>query len=215
MNHLAIIADGNRRWAKANGLPAVVGYPQGLVTIEKCCEWAIERGVQYLTFFCFSTENWGRPTDEVDGLMNLARSYFADRREWYLNMNIKVLFSGRRDRLAADLVSDLQFLSEYTNDCNALVLTFCIDYGGRDEIARAIESGATTEEEITALLTKNAPAPDAILRTGGQRRLSNFLLWQAAYSELFFSDTLFPALTEEELDRLLKDYQSRSRNFGK
>ena len=215
MRHLAIICDGNRRWAKANGLPPEAGHAQGLTAIERCCEWAVERGVPYLSVFCFSTENWGRAQAEVDHIMGLARWYFDQRRAWYIARGIRVRFAGRRDRLAADIVDSLTVMERDTAGGTALTLTICCDYGGRDEIARAVQAGARTEAEITAALTAGATEPDAILRTGGETRLSNFLLWQAAYAELFFSRTLFPDLEAAELDGVLEAFRRRRRNFGR
>lgn len=215
VKHIAIIADGNRRWAIANGLPKEVGHAQGLTVIERCCEWAINSSVPYLTVYCFSTENWNREQAEVNHIMDLARHYFEIRREWYVGMGIRVRFIGRRDRLASDIVEKLCRLERDTADCTSMTLTICVDYGGRDEIARAVCSGARTEEEITAILTKNFPDPDIIFRTGGQQRLSNFLLWQSAYAELFFSSVLFPDLEAADLDTLIKQYNDRKRNYGR
>lgn len=215
MKHLAIIADGNRRWAKENSLPTKAGYLQGLTAIERCCAWAIENKVEYLTVFCFSTENWNRPKHEVDLLMNLARWYFDDRREWYMAYGIRVQFAGRRDRFDIDLINKMDMMESDTAGGTSITLTLCLDYGGRDEIARAISAGARTEKEINDYLTTNFPAPDAILRSGGEYRLSNFLLWQSAYSELFFTTTLFPAIEAPELDKMLCEYQKRNRSFGK
>lgn len=215
MKHIAIICDGNRRWASANDLPVEAGYIQGLFAVERCCEWSIHNGVKYLTAYCFSTENWGRPKHQVDALKNLARWYFEERREWYIAMGICVRISGRRDHFEPDLLDILERMESDTKGGNSLVFTMCIDYGGRDEIVRAIQNGARTDEEITAMLSGDIPDPDAILRTGGERRLSNFMLWQGAYAELFFSDTLFPALDDRELDAVLGEYEHRTRNFGR
>lgn len=214
MRHLAIIADGNRRWAAAQGLPKEVGHAQGLNVIERCCEWAISRGVKMLTFYCFSTENWGRESSEVDHIMDLARWYFRERREWFVTRGIRVRFAGRRDRLAKDLVEDMETMEEETKQGDALTLTICADYGGRDAITRAVQHGARTEQELDVALTGEVPTPDAILRTGGEMRLSNFLLWQAAYAELFFSRTFFPALEDAELDEVLNEDGERKRNYG-
>lgn len=214
MRHLAIIADGNRRWAAAQGLPKEAGHAQGLNVIEHCCEWAISRGVKMLTFYCFSTENWGRESGEVDHIMDLARWYFRERREWFVTRGIRVRFAGRRDRLAKDLVEDMETMEEETKQGDALTLTICADYGGRDAITRAVQHGARTEQELDVALTGEVPTPDAILRTGGEMRLSNFLLWQAAYAELFFSRTFFPALEDAELDEVLNEYGERKRNYG-
>ena len=214
MKHLAIIADGNRRWAALQNLPKEAGHAQGLNVIERCCEWAISRDVKMLTIYCFSTENWGRESGEVDQIMDLARWYFRERREWFVIRGIRVRFAGRRDRLATDLVKSMSAMEEETRGCDMLTLIICADYGGHDAIARAVQGGAKTVHEIDEALTAEIPTPDAILRTGGEMRLSNFLLWQAAYAELFFSPTMFPALEDSELDALLEEYSTRTRKFG-
>lgn len=214
MKHLAIIADGNRRWSAKNNLPISAGYGQALVVIENCCDWAIDKGIKFLTFYCFSTENWKRPSEEISLLMELARDYFREQKDWYVKKGIKVQFIGRRDRTPMDLLQNSIDLERATCECNNLVLNICLDYGGREEIIRAIASGATTEEEINKILTFYAPEPDLILRTGGQKRLSNFLLWQSAYAELSFVDEYFPELNENLLNNILVDFQSRKRNYG-
>lgn len=214
MRHLAIICDGNRRWARANGLPPEAGHTQGLTAIERCCGWAIERGICYLTVFCFSTENWRRSVGEVDAMMDMAREYFARQKGWYVQRGIRVRFRGRRDRVAGDLVEAMADMEAATAECETLMLNICVDYGGRDEIARAVEAGARTREELDAALMW-APEPDVILRTGGQKRLSGFLLWQCAYSELVFTDTMFPALEAGELDRVAAEFERRTRNYGR
>lgn len=215
MKHLAIIADGNRRWAAVNGLPGEAGHVQGLTAIERCCEWAMDRGVPFLTVYCFSTENWGRAQPEVDHIMDLARRYFTEQREWYIARGIRVRFLGRRDRLAADIVESMAVMERDTAGGSALTLTICADYGGRDEIIRAVQAGARSEAGISEALTAEIPEPDVILRTGGRQRLSNFLLWQAAYAELRFTGTLFPALEAAELDAVLEEYRDTVRNFGR
>lgn len=214
IQHIALIADGNRRWAKENGLPWETGYLQGLTAIETCCEWAISREVKYLTIYCFSTENWGRPENEVNQLMDFARWYFIEKLDWYIASDIRVCFAGRKDRLASDLVEKLRKVENATSDCNSLKLTICVDYGGRDEIIRAIAAGARTEEEISEYLDIKAPDPEMIVRTGGDMRLSNFLLWQSAYAELLFTPIYFPALDEAMLDSFVNEYNGRKRNFG-
>lgn len=213
MKHIALIADGNRRWAKENDLPWETGYLQGLTAIERCCEWAINRSVEYLTIYCFSTENWGRPENEVNQLMDFARWYFTEKLDWYVASNIRVCFAGRKDRLASDLVEKLCKVEDATSDCKSLKLTICVDYGGRDEIVRAVAAGARTEEEISEYLDIK-PDPDMIVRTGGNMRLSNFLLWQSAYAELLFTPIYFPALDEIILDSFMIEYDSRKRNYG-
>jgi len=214
MKHLAIIADGNRRWAKNNALLPKLGHAQGLVCIERVCDWAITNKLEALTFFCFSTENWNRSKEEIANLMELARDYFISASSWYIENGIRVRFSGRRDRLPEDLVLDMEKLEDDTKPGTNLNLIICIDYGGRDEIVRAIAAGAKTEDELTAAICGPLPCPDVILRTGGYQRLSNFMLWQCAYAELMFTDTLFPDLDAEELDLVLKRFYDIQRNFG-
>lgn len=217
IKHIAIIADGNRRWAKEHNLPIHTGYAQGLVAIENCCEWAILKNIKYLTIYCFSTENWNRPEKEINILLELARQYFNEKLDWYIKSQIKVNFVGRKDRLAKaspELFKKLLEVAEKTSSASMLELNICIDYGGRDEIVRAVASGAKTEEQISAHLDIKAPDPDIIARTGGEMRLSNFLLWQAAYAELIFTPVYFPALNAETLDLFISEYSHRKRNFG-
>lgn len=215
MKHLAIIADGNRRWAKREGLPTEFGYVQGLVAIENLCMSAIEREIEYLSVFCFSTENWRRTAAEVDYLMGLARDYFLDKKQWYHDRGIKVVFRGKKDRMPPDVVESMLDVEQYTASCDRLTLHIMADYGGRQDIVEAVKNGAKTEEEITRYFLDLAPEPEAIVRTGGHRRLSNFMLWQAAYSELFFINTLFPDFGERELDEILNEYASVVINHGK
>ena len=215
MKHLAIIADGNRRWATKNNLPTQLGHAQGLVCIERICEWAIESHITYLTFYVFSTENWRRHQNEIDHIFELARDYFVSASSWYIARGIKVQFSGRRDRMPIDVVDSIRSLESLTANGSNLILTICADYGGRDEIVRAVAAGATTEDEISEMLLNTAPDPDVIFRTGGNHRLSNFLLWQSAYAELMFTDTLFPDLNNSELDKLIDEYEHIQQNFGK
>lgn len=215
MMHLAIIADGNRRWARRNGLPADAGHAQGLTAIERCCDWAIDRAVETLTVFCFSTENRGRSDGEIAHILDLARLYCREKRDWYIARGIRVRFIGRVDFFPPDILESFRALERDTEGGQALELNICADYGGRDAIARAVAAGARTEAELDAAITAEIPTPDAILRTGGDMRLSNFLLWQAAYAELFFTVTLFPALEERELDLTAAAFDARRRNYGR
>ena len=215
MKHIALIADGNRRWAKENDLPIETGYLQGLAKIEECCLWAKDRNIDYLTIYCFSTENWGRPKEEVNKLMDFARWYFIEKLDWYVSMDINIHFAGRKDRLPSDLIEKLNIVEKETCKCDSVYLTICVDYGGRDEIVRAIQKGARTEEEICKCLDVDTPEPDMIVRTGGEIRLSNFLLWQSAYSELLFTKVYFPAISETILDSFMDEYNNRKRNFGR
>lgn len=215
MKHIAIICDGNRRWAKREGLPPGVGYVQGLVAIENLCLCAIDRKIEYLSMFCFSTENWRRTTAEVDYIMDLARDYFVSKKEWYHDRGIKVVFRGRKDRLPSDVVDAMLNIEQYTKECKNLTLHIMVDYGGRQDIVEAVKNGAESEEEITRYFLGFAPEPEVVVRTGGHRRLSNFMLWQAAYTELFFVDTLFPDFGERELDEIMDEYASVVVNHGK
>ena len=213
LKHLAIIADGNRRWAKRNGLPKAVGYQQALITVENCCEWAISRNIDYLTIFAFSSENWKRTDEDIDVFMTTGENYYS-RKDWYINRNIKIQFIGRKDRLRKEIVEKCAIFEKETQNNTALTLNICLDYGGRYEIEQAIAAGAKTVEEITNYLNQHGPEPDVILRTGGEKRLSNFLMWQSAYSELFFLDTLFPDLQEQEFDQVYREFFTRNRTFG-
>ena len=215
MRHLAIIADGNRRWARQNNLPIELGYQQGLNTIERICEWAIEHQIAFLSFYCFSTENWKRPQKEIDMIFKLADSYFGYQVSWYVERKIRVVFAGRRDRFENSFTEKMEKAEEATKNGDKLTLIIYIDYGGRDEIIRAVSSGARTELEIDVALTALSPCPDVILRTGGEKRLSNFMLWQAAYAELFFLEVYFPELDYSYLNQVEEDYKKRKRNFGR
>ena len=215
MRHLAIIADGNRRWARQNNLPIELGYQQGLNTIERVCEWAIEHQIAFLSFYCFSTENWKRPQKEIDMIFKLADSYFGYQVPWYVERKIRVVFAGRRDRFENSFTEKMEKAEEATKNGDKLTLIIYIDYGGRDEIIRAVSSGARTELEIDVALTALSPCPDVILRTGGEKRLSNFMLWQAAYAELFFLEVYFPELDYSYLNQVEEDYKKRKRNFGR
>lgn len=214
MNHFSIIADGNRRWAKQRGLPITLGHKEGLKCIEGLCLALIARNIKYFSVFCFSTENWNRSDTEISDFFSLARMYLKSKKEWYRQNDIKVIFRGK-GRFAADLVVSMEDVEEYTKDCQKLTLLLMVDYGGQSDIVEAINSGARTESEISAYFNSFAPDPDVIVRTGGRHRLSNYMLWQAAYSELFFLDILFPDFSDSDLDRILEEYQHVQKNYGK
>lgn len=214
LNHIAIIADGNRRWAKSKHLPKLMGYQAGLATIEKCCEWAIENQIAYLTIYCFSTENWNRSNEEVQMIMNLGKAYLT-RQNWYIDRGIKVQFYGRDNYLDQDLLKDCRHVEKVTSQGTNLTLTICLDYGGRNEILEATKKDFNSIEELAQYFNRYFPDPDIIIRTGGQYRLSNFLLWQAAYAELFFIEDLFPNLNGNILNQIIKDFNNRIRNYGK
>lgn len=215
MKHIAIIADGNRRWAKQNNLPSELGYVQGLVCIENVCQAAKIHNIENLSFFCFSTENWFREQKEIDAIFTLAEQYFIDKKDWYLQQNIKVSFRGGENRIPSNLLKAMQDLETLTQYCTGLNLFIMVDYGGKWDIIQAFQSGARTEEEIEEYFNHFAPNPEIIIRTGGNHRLSNFMLWQAAYSEIYFLDILFPDFSEEELQKILYNYKTVQKNYGR
>lgn len=215
IQHIAIIPDGNRHWARVHGLPNTAGYPQGIKVIERCCFWAIENNIPYISFYCFSTENLvKRPQEEVDNFIQMAMDYTKDGLDYYLNMNIQVCFNGRKDRLPSHIIQAIEEVEQATAHCTKLKLILCIDYGGRNEIVQAIAAGAKTEDEISDFMNRIAPDPDIIVRTNNIRRLSNFMLWQASYSELFFIEKYFPDLQLNDLDNVLIEYENRERYYG-
>lgn len=213
LNHVAVIADGNGRWAEKRGLERSAGHEQGLNKIEDMMHWCVDLGIPLLSVYCFSWENWNRPKDEVDKLFEMANKYFERHREFKEN-NIRVLISGTKERVPEESLSKMELIQDETKNCNGLTLNLCCNYSGRMEIVDAIAKGARTEEEITAALYQNLPEPDLIIRTGGFQRLSNFLLWQSAYSELYFTETLFPDFSVGEFRHAVKRYDSIRRKRG-
>lgn len=213
LQHLAIIADGNGRWAESRGLPRSQGHENGLHKIDELLHWCVDLGIPVLSVYVFSTENWSRPKEEVDALGDLAEKYFSRHKEFKDN-NVRVLISGCADNLKQSSLDKIAHLQEETKNCTGLTLNLCANYGGRREIVDAIAKGARTEEEITAALYHQLPPPDLILRTGGHQRLSNFLLWQSAYAELYFTHTLFPDLSFTELKFIKRSFESVTRKFG-
>ena len=227
-SHIAIILDGNGRWAKERGKPRIYGHRHGAFNLRDLAKYGNSIGIKYMTVYCFSTENWKRPDDEVNFLMNTPVWYI--KRFWktmVLNTNIKYKMIGRRDRLPKKLLDAIEEMEEATKDHDGLVLTLCIDYGSRDEITTAVKNIAAgvkngdidvsdiNEDMITNnLFTKDYPPLDLLIRTSGECRISNYLLWQLAYSELYFTDTYFPAFTPEKLEEALIDFQNRNRRFG-
>lgn len=214
LNHVAVIADGNGRWAEKRGLERSAGHEQGLNKIEDMMHWCVDLGIPLLSVYCFSWENWNRPKDEVDKLFEMANKYFERHGEFKEN-NIRVLISGTKERVPEESLSKMELIQDETKNCDGLTLNLCCNYSGRMEIVDAIAKGARTEEEITAALYQNLPEPDLIIRTGGFQRLSNFLLWQSAYSELYFTETLFPDFSLGEFRHAVKTYGSIRRKRGK
>lgn len=227
-NHVAIILDGNGRWAKKRLMPRNYGHIQGAKTVEQICEDADSIGIKYLTVYAFSTENWNRSEDEVGALMKLLRNYLVDCIERSNKNNMKVRVIGEKSRLSDDIRNKIDELEEATKNNTGLNFTIAINYGSRDEIRRAVidiakdvESGKVKPDDITEgviedyLDTKGIPSPDLLIRTSGEERLSNFLLWQLAYAEFYFTDVLWPDFNKEELIKAVEKYSGRDRRFGK
>ena len=224
--HVAIILDGNGRWAKAKGMPRNYGHVQGARTVEVICEEAYKMGIEYLTVYAFSTENWSRPADEVDQLMKLLRNYMKTCQQTAKKNKMCVRVIGDKTRLAEDLQQSIAALEEATKDNTGLKFQVAINYGSRDEMLRAINritadisegrlEGPVTEEIFESYLdTSGLPMPDLLIRTSGEQRLSNFLLWQLAYTEFYFTDVHWPDFSKEELLRACEAYSSRDRRFG-
>lgn len=219
VNHIAFIMDGNGRWAKKRLLPRIAGHKKGLDTAERVIDECMVLGVKYVSLYVFSTENWKRDKDEVDGLFDLAYRYI-DRFERFCADKARVVVSGRRDRLPAKLVSKIAEIEQKTKDFDKICVNLLVDYGGQNDIADACAKVSAkgelpTVDNIRANLYNSfIPDPDLIVRTGGQKRLSNFLLYQAAYAELQFTDTLWPDFSKEELLKIVDDFSARVRNFG-
>ena len=216
--HIAVIMDGNGRWAKGRGLPRVMGHRRGLEVAEDFIDYSMSLGVRYLSLFVFSTENWKRPASEINSLFALADKYLS-RFEKFCKNRVRVVVSGEREGLPTKLVKKIDLIEEKTRDFDAICVNLCINYGGQREIVEAVKRLNEKGEEITvdsisANLYNKLPPPDIVIRTGGQKRLSNFLLYQSAYAELFFTDTLWPDFTREEYDEILAEFAARTRNFG-
>ena len=226
-NHVAIILDGNGRWAKAKGMPRNYGHVQGAKTVEVICEEAYKMGIQYLTVYAFSTENWNRPQDEVDALMKLLRNYMKTCLKTAEKNRMCVRVIGDKTRLDEDIRTRIAELEEATKNNDGLHFQIAINYGGRDEIVRAvhniaeeIKSGRLEERDITEQLisdrldTKGIPEPDLLIRTCNEQRISNFLLWQLAYTEIYFTPVAWPDFTKEELEKAIDAYNHRDRKYG-
>lgn len=226
-NHVAIILDGNGRWAKAKGMPRNYGHVQGAKTVEVICEEAYKMGIQYLTVYAFSTENWNRPQDEVDALMKLLRNYMKNCLKTAEKNRMCVRVLGDKSRLDEDIRTRIEELEQATKDNDGLHFQIAINYGGRDEIVRAakrmaekLQSGELQAEDIDAgclesfLDTAGIPDPDLLIRTCNEQRISNFLLWQLAYTEFYFTPVPWPDFTKEELMKAVEAYNHRDRRYG-
>lgn len=220
--HIAIIMDGNGRWAKKRGLPRSAGHAAGAKTFKQIARYCNKIGIKYLTVYAFSTENWKRPETEVKGIMDLFRSYLKDV-DNFKGENIRLEFIGDREPLADDIKKLMEHAEEESANATGLHLNMAINYGGRDEIVHAVKAiikegipaDKITEDVVSAhLYTAGQPDPDFIIRPSGEYRLSNYLIWQSAYAEYWFSDVLWPDFKPKHLDKALEDFSNRNRRFG-
>ena len=225
--HVAIILDGNGRWAKKRGLPRSMGHREGCKVVEQTVEDAARLGIRFLTVYGFSTENWKRSDDEVSALMQLFRYYMKRLLGIAKANNVRVLSIGDRSRFAPDIIEGINALERETAENTGLTFVIAVNYGGRDEIRRAavrlaedVQKGILSPEEITEealserLDTKGIPDPDLLIRTGGEMRLSNYLLWQCAYTEFYVTDLLWPDFNRTELEKAIRVFNARDRRFG-
>ena len=227
-SHVAIIMDGNGRWAKKRLVNRIKGHEKGSETVRTIVRTSCELGISFLTLYAFSTENWQRPKTEIAALMTLLKKFLKNELKEMTDNNIRLNAIGQIDRLPADVFKELRKTMSLTNDNNGMTLNLALSYGGRAEIvrmamemARNAKEGRLDPETITeglisqSLYTKDMPDPDLLIRTSGEMRVSNFLLWQIAYSEIYVTDTLWPDFGKEEYLQIIKNYQQRERRFGK
>lgn len=225
--HIAIMMDGNGRWAKNKLMPRKFGHIQGSKTLEKIHKDVYDLGVEYLTVYAFSTENWNRPKDEVEGIINLLKQYLDKSIETSVNSNMRVKIIGNVKSLEDKIQNSIRNLEKATANCTGLKFQLALNYGGKDEIIRAtqkiafeclnnrIEVSKIDEDMFAAYMdTKDIPKPDLFIRTGGEKRLSNFLLWEMAYTELYFTDVLWPDFSKVDLEKAINDYSIRDRRYG-
>ena len=228
--HIAVIMDGNGRWAKQRGLPRTEGHKRGAEVFRKICQYAADIGVEYLSFYAFSTENWKRSAQEVDAIMDLLRHYLnemEEREKENEEGRYRIRFLGAREGMPADIAYLMDEVEERSKDKTRMFVNLCVNYGGRDEIVRAartlaerVQAGTLQPQDITerllsdALYTAGQPDPDLVIRPSGEFRLSNFLIWQSAYAEFWYDDVLWPDFTPADLDRAIEAYQNRDRRFG-
>ncbi len=228
LQHIAVIMDGNGRWAQKRGLPRAAGHKKGAETVKEIAKAANERGVRFLTLYAFSTENWQRPKDEVKTLMDLLRQYLKSDLVELHKHGIRIRFIGERYMLDKDIVESMEQLEQNTADNKGMTLILAISYGSRQEIVAAVrkvaamvKKGDISESDVDIdlvsdmLYTKDVPDPDILIRTSGEQRISNYLLWQLAYAELFFTKTLWPDFTPNELGEIIDNFYLRERRYGK
>ncbi len=216
--HIAIIMDGNGRWAKARGLSRIEGHKQGVKTAEDMIKICGDIGIKYLTLFVFSCENWNRPKAEVNGLMNILKAMLKKYSQE--KTNIKFLFSGRANRLPKKIIDGLKQLTQKTEKNCGLVVNLAINYGGQQEITDAVNKVLASgkkkikDDDLSKYFYNNIPPADLVIRTSGESRISNFLLWQSAYAEYYFTKTLWPNFKKSNLEKAITEYQTRTRRFG-
>ena len=221
LQHLGIIADGNRRWAKEHGLPKIEGHRQGLKAIERLIDGAAEAKIPYITFYTFSTENWGREKAEVDYIIKMAETKIIGMAEKMAKNNLRLIILGSRGKINPTLTSLGEKAEKITADCTGTTACFCFNYGGEQEIADAANIAMNVEGEITPntirkhLYHPEIPNLDMVVRTSGEQRISGFMLWRTAYSELIFIEKYFPEMRESDIEEIIKEYKKRNRRFGK
>ena len=221
LKHLGVIADGNRRWAKERGLPTIEGHKKGLETIEKLVSAASEANIPYITFYVFSTENWGRSLDEVSYIMKLAEARILKYAEKLAKNNARLLILGAKDKISPKLTSCMEKAEKITADCTGITVCFCFNYGGEQEIADAANIALEADGEVTPktirkhLYHPEVPDVDMVVRTSGEERISGFMLWRSAYAELMFVKKYFPEMNGNDIAEILEEYEKRNRRFGK
>ena len=226
--HIAIIMDGNRRWAKKHGMPVGFGHKKGAENVVNITRAMKESGIKYLTLYAFSTENWQRSKEEVSALMQLLREYLEKELKEIMENNVRIIFIGERDMLDEDIVCKMKDIEEKSSNNSDLTLCIALSYGSRQEILHTVrkiaEKVAQKNIDIkdidiqtisSALYTAGIPDPDILIRTSGEQRISNYLLWQLAYTELFFTDTLWPDFSKTELSDIIEQFSNRERRYGK
>ena len=226
-NHLAIIMDGNRRWARGHALDIAIGHNEGAQTLKKICKAVSNQAINYLTVFAFSSENWSRSTKEIDALMGLMRRFLMQEVDELVTQNVRLRIIGDRSVFDDEMQKLFSMVEQKTRNNSGLVLTIAVNYGGRQDIAHAamklaeqMARGLTITPEKAEwalkshLMTQELPDIDLLIRTGGEKRLSNFLLWECSYAELYFSEALWPDFSEQDLNAALEEFSSRNRRFG-
>ena len=222
--HVAIIMDGNGRWAKKRGLPRLAGHREGVDCIQSVLKTLGAKGVEYVTLYAFSTENWNRPVEEVEGILDIMYEALREQTQALHDNNVRIVHIGKADKLNPELQNAVAYAQKLTRENTGVNLNVAFDYGGRDEILEAVKQvirdqvpAEEVDEELFSkyLFTSHSPDPDLIIRTGGELRISNFLLWQSAYSEYYHTATLWPDLDSDELERVLEAFSNRERRFGR